>query len=78
MNGERVEKERIPLVVYPNSGEVYDIERGWYGRENCMPLENYVSEWVKYGAQIIGGCCRTYARDIRRISVKVQSLTVNK
>lgn len=74
LNGKRSAEERIPLIVYPNSGEVYDVAAGWTGKEDCVPLENYVSEWVALGAQYIGGCCRTYARDIKRIKSKVESL----
>ena len=44
------------------------------GREHCVPLENYVDEWVQLGAKIIGGCCRTYARDIRQIGETIQGL----
>lgn len=74
LNGKRKEEDRIPLIVYPNSGEVYDVATGWTGKEDCVPLENYVPEWVDLGAVYIGGCCRTYARDIKRIKGKVDSL----
>lgn len=74
LNGNRSEEERIPLIVYPNSGEVYDVVTGWAGKEDCVPLENYVPEWVDLGAKFIGGCCRTYARDIKRIKAKVDEL----
>lgn len=29
VNEKRPAKERIPLIVYPNSGEVYSVETGW-------------------------------------------------
>lgn len=74
LNGERSIEDRIPLVVYPNSGEVYDVNKGWMGKEHCIPLSSYAPEWAQLGAKIIGGCCRTYARDIRRISETVQTL----
>lgn len=73
LNGQRDAKDRIPLVVYPNSGEIYDVNKGWTGKEHCIPLAHYVPEWVHLGAKIIGGCCRTYARDIRRINESVQT-----
>lgn len=78
LNGNRSDKEKIPLVVYPNSGEVYDVRKGWTGKEDCVPLENYVPEWIHYGAKIIGGCCRTYARDIKRMAECARSLEGNK
>lgn len=74
LNGDRTVEEQIPLVVYPNSGEVYDVATGWQGKEHCVPLEKYVPEWAQLGAKIIGGCCRTYARDIRHISEAVRAL----
>ncbi|XP_060652026.1 LOW QUALITY PROTEIN: homocysteine S-methyltransferase [Drosophila nasuta] len=73
LNGDRTAEEQIPLVVYPNSGEVYDVATGWQGREHCVPLAKYVPEWAQLGAKIIGGCCRTYARDIRLISEAVHA-----
>lgn len=72
LNGNR--EEKLPLIVYPNSGEIYDVKTGWTGTEDCAPLENYVEEWVALGAKFIGGCCRTNARDIERIKAKVDSL----
>ncbi|XP_017029376.1 homocysteine S-methyltransferase [Drosophila kikkawai] len=73
LNGERGADEQIPLVVYPNSGEVYDVVNGWQGREHCVPLANYVPEWAGLGAKVIGGCCRTYARDIRHIGEAIRN-----
>lgn len=73
LNGNTSDAEKIPLVVYPNSGEVYDVAKGWQGREHCIPLASYVPEWSKLGAKIIGGCCRTYARDVRLISESVEA-----
>jgi len=73
LNGSRSEKMRLPVVVYPNSGEIYDVDEGWLGKEHCVPLETYVPEWAQLGAKIIGGCCRTYARDIRLISEAINN-----
>ena len=55
------------------SGETYSVESGWQGK-NCAPLEDYVEEWVKLGAKYIGGCCRSDAKDIKRIKEKVELL----
>ncbi|XP_037924047.1 homocysteine S-methyltransferase 1-like isoform X2 [Hermetia illucens] len=74
LNGHVLPEQRIPLVVYPNSGEVYDVNAGWKGREDCVPLEEYVPEWIELGAKIIGGCCRTYARDIQRIRSRIDKM----
>lgn len=74
LNGDKTDKDRIPLVVYPNSGEVYDVNKGWTGKEHCIPIAEYVRDWVQLGATIIGGCCRTYARDIRQICNAMKSI----
>ncbi|KFB52772.1 AGAP002469-PA-like protein [Anopheles sinensis] len=67
--------ERIPLIVYPNSGEQWDAGAGcWRGAENLTPLETYIPQWVELGAKFIGGCCRTNARDIKRMKKTVIGL----
>jgi homocysteine S-methyltransferase len=46
-----------PVVVYPNSGEVWDgARRNWIGTTAWSP--DLVSQWVTAGATIVGGCCR--------------------
>jgi len=60
----------LPLVVYPNSGEVWDAERRtWIGSPARFdPIRDPV-RWQRLGARLIGGCCRTTPttiRDIRR------------
>ncbi|MGW0941286.1 homocysteine S-methyltransferase [Streptomyces sp. NPDC002623] len=46
-----------PVVVYPNSGEVWDAQaRAWNGRATFTPEQ--VRGWQESGARLIGGCCR--------------------
>ncbi|HEY9374393.1 homocysteine S-methyltransferase [Streptomyces sp.] len=46
-----------PVVVYPNSGEVWDARaRGWRGEGTFDP--GRTGEWRAAGARLIGGCCR--------------------
>jgi homocysteine S-methyltransferase len=48
-----------PLVAYPNSGERYDAH-AWCG--NTIAPEAFaqrVDTWVRAGARLVGGCCRT-------------------
>ncbi|MDX2183214.1 MAG: homocysteine S-methyltransferase [Gemmatimonadaceae bacterium] len=55
-----------PIVVYPNSGEVWDAEaRYWEG--SAARFTESLREWIEAGASWIGGCCRTTPADIRRI-----------
>ncbi|GGN32615.1 homocysteine S-methyltransferase [Streptomyces fuscichromogenes] len=46
-----------PVVVYPNSGEVWDAgARAWTGRSTFAAEQ--VEGWREAGARLIGGCCR--------------------
>ncbi|ONI85166.1 homocysteine S-methyltransferase [Saccharothrix sp. ALI-22-I] len=46
-----------PVVVYPNSGEVWDATaRGWTGVPAFEPVR--VAGWVEGGARLVGGCCQ--------------------
>ena len=57
-----------PIVVYPNSGEVWDGEAHcWRGSATVAPLDELVPEWMAAGASWIGGCCRTTPATIREI-----------
>jgi len=58
------------IVVYPNSGEIYDAsERGWMGSSDPTDFGEAAVEWYGCGASMIGGCCRTEPRDIRAMRV---------
>lgn len=62
-----------PILVYPNSGEEYDPEtKTWKG--GASRYEDYLEAWYNAGARLIGGCCRTTAREIRAVSRFRQSL----
>ncbi|XP_047107616.1 homocysteine S-methyltransferase YbgG-like isoform X5 [Schistocerca piceifrons] len=67
--------QKIPFIVYPNSGEKYDAKTGWHSGDSCKPIESYVHEWLDLGVQYIGGCCRTYPADISKIRDTVESWT---
>lgn len=57
-----------PIVVYPNSGEVWDGEQHcWRGSATVAPLKELVREWLDAGATWVGGCCRTTPATIREI-----------
>ena len=51
-------KTSLPLVVYPNAGRVWDgLNMCWIGEGHDTLPKQIVSEWVKAGAKLIGGCC---------------------
>lgn len=60
-----------PVIVYPNSGEVWDGEnRTWAGTPGLDA--GLVSDWVGAGARIIGGCCRVRPDDIAAMAGSVK------
>jgi homocysteine S-methyltransferase len=58
-----------PLLVYPNSGEVYDpATYSWHGESSCETFGEQSRQWYAAGARIIGGCCRTTPAHIRTLA----------
>jgi homocysteine S-methyltransferase len=52
-----------PVVVYPNSGELWDgSARCWVGDAAFDP--SAVDSWVASGARLVGGCCRVGPTEI--------------
>ncbi|CAI6084233.1 Homocysteine S-methyltransferase [Paenibacillus sp. JJ-100] len=63
-----------PVIVYPNSGEIYDAEtKTWSGQGSCGSMKDASEQWVAAGAQIIGGCCRTTPHQIGELAKKWRS-----
>ncbi len=57
-----------PIIVYPNSGERYDVQtHRWRGESVPSEFGTFSREWRKLGAGAIGGCCRTTPQHIRQI-----------
>lgn len=57
------------IVVYPNSGEAFNAEsKTWLGLSDPKSFIVMAREWVKLGADIIGGCCRIGPDHIKRMS----------
>ena len=58
-----------PIVVYPNSGEIYDAaHRSWQGTSSAAAFVEQAREWAAHGARMIGGCCRTGPEHIRALA----------
>lgn len=64
-------RPHIPLIVYPNSGEVYTPKTGWTDPDQVPSVDSYVEEWLSLGVEYVGGCCRTNAKDIQRMRSRV-------
>lgn len=60
-----------PVIVYPNSGEVYDAAtKTWSGQGTCGSMSDASEQWVAAGAKLIGGCCRTTPQQIGELAKK--------
>lgn len=58
-----------PYIVYPNAGESYDpVSKTWHADKGYDDFYPLAAKWYNDGARVIGGCCRTTPKDIRRIS----------
>lgn len=57
-----------PVIVYPNSGEIYDAEtKTWHGAKDGKTYGQWAEIWYKAGAGVIGGCCRTTPANIKEV-----------
>ncbi|GAB3016352.1 homocysteine S-methyltransferase [Mycobacterium bourgelatii] len=54
-----------PVIVYPNSGELWN-GRNWDGPRTYST--ELAAQWAAAGARIIGGCCRVRPDDIAAVS----------
>lgn len=56
------------IIVYPNSGEAYNAKnKTWLGLSDPNLFVEMTKEWLEFGADIIGGCCRIGPEHIRRM-----------
>lgn len=65
----------MPMIVYPNSGECYEADKGgWSGCDkDGLPGMPVVREWQVLGARLIGGCCRTTPEWIACVSRELRN-----
>lgn len=57
-----------PVIVYPNSGELYHPEdKSWSGTAHPEEYGQAALRWREAGASIIGGCCRTTPAHISQL-----------
>lgn len=61
-----------PVVVYPNSGEVWDgARRVWVGHPELNT--DLAPQWVAAGARIVGGCCRVRPDEIAAMKAAISA-----
>ncbi|VVT54549.1 uncharacterized protein SAPINGB_P004131 [Magnusiomyces paraingens] len=74
----------LPLVVYPNSGEIYNgTTKEWAPNpegvskaddETNLCFHEFLPNWYASGARLVGGCCRTGPSDISELRGQLQAL----
>jgi homocysteine S-methyltransferase len=63
-------KSDKPYVVYPNSGRAWDAEnKVWTGSAAIGFSDELVNQWIKAGAEIVGGCCGIGAVEIEQLAL---------
>lgn len=63
-------RSRIPFVVYPNSGRLWNAEiKEWVGPAASGFSEMQIFEWKERGAKLIGGCCSVGPEEIAQMHV---------
>jgi homocysteine S-methyltransferase len=60
---------RLPIVVYPNSGEGWDaVTKTWKGSAAGRVDAAAARRWQLSGARLVGGCCRVTPDQIRGLA----------
>lgn len=62
-----------PIIVYPNSGEVWDAKKRDWVKDTAQSVDAFMTMaemWMAAGATWIGGCCRTMPEHIRALKAR--------
>jgi len=62
-----------PVVVYPNSGETW-ADGSWHG--SAVFSADDVTDWIRRGARLVGGCCRVGPAEIEQLARTVRAAGV--
>ena len=66
-----------PVVVYPNSGEIYDGQKkSWDCATEPTDFTEAALEWFNLGACLLGGCCRTGPAHIEEMKRALYGITL--
>jgi homocysteine S-methyltransferase len=67
----------LPIIAYPNSGEVYDRDsHKWKGKPAGADWLAGASDWFAHGARVLGGCCRVGPLTIRKLRAALEGTTL--
>jgi homocysteine S-methyltransferase len=63
----------LPVIAYPNSGEVYDPDvHRWVGKAAGTEWLERAESWWDNGARVLGGCCRVGPLTIRKLRAQLE------
>lgn len=68
-----------PIVVYPNSGELWDAHAKCWIDGSAESVDGYVQralDWFQHGATLIGGCCRTGPEHVAKLATEINRITM--
>ena len=62
----------VALVIYPNSGESWNPDKGYFFGDNFKPFSEYCKEWLslkelRHSKLWLGGCCQVFPSDINHL-----------
>jgi homocysteine S-methyltransferase len=64
----------LPVVAYPNSGEVYNTAtHRWTGNAATDEFSRSARDWYGAGARVLGGCCRVGPTVIRELRAELET-----
>ena len=66
--GEFRRATKLPVAVYPNSGEVYDpVTKTWTHAGGNLDFGTYALRYMAAGASAVGGCCTTFEKHVNQV-----------
>lgn len=72
VRGMASEATDLPIIVYPNSGEIYDpVTRQWRPGGDAGAWVDDATRWCDLGAAGIGGCCRVGTKTIAELRLRL-------
>jgi len=65
----------MKLILYPNSGESWSPDKGYYPGDDYAPYSDYCETWLRHDMRKLdtwlGGCCQVFPSDIRDLHSRI-------
>ena len=65
----------MKLILYPNSGESWSPDKGYFPGDDYVPYAGYCETWLRHDMldTWLGGCCQVFPADIKDLHRRVFS-----